>query len=142
MTTLHYSIDINAPAQTVWKALWEDANYQQWTAVFGEGSKAISDWQEGSTIEFVANDGGGMYSIIEKKVENDTMVFRHQGEIKNGEKLESDWAGAKEAYHLDEKDGITHLAVSLDTSESHTAYFENTFPRGLQIVKQISEQTD
>jgi hypothetical protein len=52
MKQLHFSTDINAPRETVWNVLWNDATYRDWTSVFAEGSYAVSDWNEGSKIQF------------------------------------------------------------------------------------------
>ncbi len=67
MKTLHFSIKIKAPREKVWQILWEDATYRQWTSVFNESSYAVSDWEEGSKIQFLSADGSGMYSLIDKK---------------------------------------------------------------------------
>ena len=134
-----FSIQINASKQKVWEALWSEANYGQWTSVFGEGNKAISDWNEGSKIQFVANDGGGLFSIIEKNVINEQIIFKHLGELKNGEEIPNEWSGAREKYFLEEINGTTTLRVEMDTKEECTDYFNDAFPKALQIIKQISE---
>lgn len=134
-----FTIQINAGKEKVWEALWSEANYEKWTSVFGEGNKAISDWKEGSKIQFVAKDGAGLFSIIEKKATNEHIVFKHLGEMKNGEEIANEWAGAKEKYFLSEINGITTIDVEIDTKEEYTDYFNGAFPKALQIVKQISE---
>ena len=140
METLKFSIKIEATKQIVWGALWNETNYPKWTSVFGEGNKAISDWNEGSKIQFIAKDGGGLFSIIEKKVINETIIFKHLGELKNGEEISNEWAGAKEKYFLSEQEGITHLNVEMDTKAEYKEYFNDVFPKALEIVKQISEK--
>ena len=59
---IQFSIDINAPKEKVWHVLWNDAIYRKWTSVFSEGSKAVSDWKEGSKIHFLNENNYGMYS--------------------------------------------------------------------------------
>ena len=140
MEKLNFSITINAPEEKVWDVLWGEQTYKQWTAVFSEGSHAISDWQEGSKIQFLDGKGNGMFSIIDKKVPNTQMTFKHLGEIKDGEEKQSEWAGALESYYLNEADGTTELRVEIDTAEAFQQYFEDTFPKALQKVKQLSEQ--
>ena len=105
MQTKKYSVLINAPKEKVWKILWDDDTYREWTSVFSEGSYAESDWQEGSKIRFLSREGSGMYSIIAKLEPNRFMSFRHDGEIKNGieEPLNDEsrkWAGTTENYTL------------------------------------------
>lgn len=142
MTTLNFSVTINAPKEVVWDKLWSDAGYRQWTSAFMQGSYAETDWQQGSKIKFLSPSGEGMYSIIEKKVPYKEMTFQHQGEIKNGVEEPKDWAGARESYHLEEANGTTVLKVSVDTNEDFQKYFQETFPKALQLVKQISEHPD
>src|SRR6186997_2278666 len=115
MKTLKFTEEINAPKEKVWKTLWDDATYRQWTAAFMEGSYAETDWKEGSKVLFLSPGGNGMFSVIEKKIPNEQMIFKHLGEVKNGVEVPGDWAGAKEAYHLEEKNGTTQLDVQLDS---------------------------
>ncbi|MBD0332687.1 MAG: SRPBCC domain-containing protein [Chitinophagaceae bacterium] len=140
MKKLNFSIAVNAPKEKVWDVLWSEPTYRQWTAVFSEGSHAISDWQEGSKIQFMDGKGNGMFSVIEKKVPGTQMTFKHLGEIKDGQQKESEWAGALESYYLTAADGNTELRVEMDSAESFEPYFKDTFPKALQIVKQLSEQ--
>jgi len=105
-----------------------------------EGSYAESDWKEGSKILFLTPKGDGMFSIIEKKVPNEQMTFKHLGEIKNGVEEPKNWEGAKESYHLEEKNGITELDVELDSVGEFEQYFNDTFPKALNRLKEISEE--
>ncbi len=144
MEKLNFSIDINAPKEKVWKTLWDDATYTQWTSVFCEGSKAITDWNEGSKVLFLDGKGSGMVSKIEAKRPNEFMSFKHLGEVKdNVEDTTSDkvksWAGALENYSLNETDGVTTLKVDMDIVEEFKDFMLKTFPGGLQKVKELSE---
>lgn len=134
-----FSIQINAPKEKVWETLWNDETYRKWTAFFSEGSYAKSDWQEGSKIQFLTPDGSGMFSRIHKKIPNTQMTFQHLGEIKNGEEVPSAWVGGFESYFLEEKNGVTELTVEADTTEEYQQFFTDTFPKALQVVKQLSE---
>src|SRR6187549_361027 len=106
MEKLQFSIDIAAPSQKVWEVLWGDDSYPRWTSVFGEGSRAVTDWQEGSKVHFLGGNGsGGMYSRIDRRVDNELMSFRHLGVIKDGKEQPSDkeskeWENAMETYRL------------------------------------------
>lgn len=140
MKTLHFSININAPKEKVWNVLWEDQNYRKWTATFHEGSHAVSDWNEGSKILFLGPNGDGMFSMIEKKKPNEQMIFKHLGELKNGvEEPNNDWENALESYFLSEKEGVTELKVELNSVGEFEQYFNDTFPKALQVVKNIAE---
>ncbi|HAO47575.1 MAG TPA: ATPase [Chitinophagaceae bacterium] len=141
MVTLKFNIEINAPREKVWAALWDDQSYREWTSVFTKGSYAKSDWQEGSRIDFLNPSGNGIFASIDKKVLNDTMVFKHAGEIKNGEDVPgTDWAGSTESYFLSDRDGGTLLYTELQSTEDFQQYFNDTFPKAMNKVKEIAER--
>ena len=141
MQTKTFSISINAPKEKVWQALWNDDTYKQWTRVFAEGSYAVSDWQQGSKIQFLTPSGQGMYSIIDRLVPSEVMSFKHQGEIKEGveQPPKEAWAGASETYTLTQQNSHTLLTVTLEMLESDAAYFDTIFPTALQKVAEIAE---
>lgn len=144
MKTLHFTTTINAPAEKVWKTLWEDETYRKWTSAFSEGSYALSAWKEGARVHFLSPSGDGMYSEIAKLIPNELMSFRHLGEMKGGkEQPETDaskqWAGAMENYTLKSNGNATELNVSVDITNEHAAYFEGVFPKALENVKNLAE---
>lgn len=144
MKKLTFTIDINAPKEKVWYALWDEENYESWTSVFCPGSFIVSDWNEGSKIHFLSPEGGGMFSKITIKKPFERMLFQHIGEIQNFEEQPITeatklWSGCEERYDLVEKNGITTVTASVDTVEDHVDYFEKTFPSGLERLKQIAE---
>jgi len=144
MKKVNFSVKIKAPASKVWNALWNEVNYNKWTSAFSAGSHAKSDWKEGSKILFLDGKGDGMFSMIEKKIPNQQMSFKHLGEVQKGIEKPSDektgsWAGSKENYYLKEVNGVTELNVEMDSTEEFEKYFKDTFPKALEIVKQISE---
>lgn len=140
MKRIKFTSHIQASREKVWDVLWNDATYRQWTSAFCEGSYALSDWNEGSKIQFLSTDGSGMFSTIEKKIPYELMVFKHLGEIKDGKETISDWAGALESYELKNSGDVTELIVELDSNEEFETYFKDTFPKALELLKQISEQ--
>lgn len=147
MEKLTFNTSINATAAKVWQVLWQDRTYRQWTAAFHAGSYAVSDWKEGSKIQFLGPEGGGMHSVIEKLVPNEYMAFKHLGEVKNFEEQPNDeaskaWAGAMETYTLKEENGVTNLDVSVDIAEDFNMveYFKAAFPKALAVVKEVAEK--
>jgi uncharacterized protein YndB with AHSA1/START domain len=141
MSRLHFSIDISAPREKVWTVLWDDASYREWTKAFSEGSYAVSDWNEGSTIQFLDASGDfGMSAVIEQKRPGEFMSFRHEAEIKDGQvQPPAEWSGAHEDYRLTGRDGKTTLTVDLDTPDEYRQMFEGKFPQALQRVKTLAE---
>lgn len=144
MKTLHFSTLIDAPKQTVWKVLWEDETYRKWSSAFMEGSYAVSDWKEGSKIQFLSPSGEGMFSMIDKLEPNRFMSFKHLGMMKDGKELPvtdevKEWVGAKENYTLTDKGNATELTVDLDITEAYENEFTKMFPNALDKVKKLSE---
>ncbi|HYG50215.1 MAG TPA: SRPBCC domain-containing protein [Flavobacteriales bacterium] len=141
MKTLHFNVKINAPKEKVWKTLWDDVTYRKWTSAFSEGSHAVSDWKEGSTVHFLDGKGAGMYSKIAKLVPNEFMSFSHQGEIKDGKEqpANSEWSGSHENYTLKEVNDSTELLVDLDSVGEFEQYFTEVFPKALANVKNLAE---
>jgi len=141
MKKLSYTTSINAPAAKVWQVLWNDMTYRKWTSVFSEGSYAVSDWKEGSEILFLSTEGHGMYAKIHKLVPNEYMAFKHLGEIKENKKQPpADYGDGLETYTLKEENGKTTLRADLDAPDDFAAYFEETFPKALALVKDLSEK--
>lgn len=145
MKKVNFSVNIKASAKKVWQVLWSDSTYRKWTNAFGEGSYAVSDWKQGSSIHFLSPKGDGIFSVIEEIKPFERMVFSHQGELKNfkeqpATKETESWKGSKESYTLKESNGTTTLDVSMDTTDEFAEYFEKAFPKALENVKNLAEK--
>ncbi len=141
MLTLKFNMKINAPREKVWRALWDDQNYREWTSVFTAGSYAKSEWKQGSRIDFLNPSGSGIFAIIDTLVPNTQMTFKHQGEIKEGKDMEGgEWTGALESYFLSEENGQTVLNTELQTTADFQQYFKDIFPKAMEALKQIAER--
>ncbi|WP_240976716.1 SRPBCC domain-containing protein [Flavobacterium rivulicola] len=144
MIRLTFSIDINASKEKVWYSLWDEENYEAWVSAFCEGSYAISDWNQGSKIYFLDQNGSGMNSEIALNKPFETMLFRHLGELKEyveqpATETTKAWSGAEERYDLNESNGITTVTVTIDLVEKYLDYFKETFPIALEKLKAIAE---
>lgn len=145
MKTLEFEINIQAPKEKVWKILWDDSTYREWTSAFCEGTYAVSDWKEGSKIHFLSPTGEGMNSIIETKIDNEYMAFKHIGELKNFVEIPIDdatkeWSGAMETYRLTPKNNLTVLVVTMDCIEKYLNYMQEAFPKAMETIKKLSEK--
>ena len=146
MKPLHFSVDINAPRDRVWQVLWNDDTYPEWTSAFGPGSRAVSDWQQGSRIQFLDGEGHGMEAVIEKLVPNEFMSFKHLAVIQHGEVQALDertreWSGDHENYTLFERDGVTTVKVDLEAPEEYVDMFSDKFPQALRRLKEVAEES-
>ncbi|MFA9186887.1 SRPBCC domain-containing protein [Flavobacterium sp. FBOR7N2.3] len=144
MERLEFTIRIKATAEKVWSVLWNDETYRKWTSAFCEGSYAVSDWNEGDKIHFMSPNGEGMNSIIETKIPNEYMAFKHIGEIKDFKELPIDeetkkWSGYMETYKLNPDGEFVILTSMVDVIEKHIDYFKEAFPKGLEKVKELAE---
>jgi hypothetical protein len=142
-----FNISINASRERVWEVLWNKDTYQQWTSAFAEGSTLETDgWAKGSKVLFLDGKGSGMVSVVAENIPDQFMSFQHLGEVKNrgedttGEKVSS-WSGAMENYTLSGSGGTTELKIEMDMTPEFAAYFLATWPKALEKVKQISEQS-
>lgn len=145
MKTLEYTVHVQSTPERLWASLWESDNYQKWTSVFTEGSHYKTDaFAEGSKIHLLTPSGEGMYSILDKIIENKFLAFRHLGEMKNFEEQPVDeavqgWTNAIESYEIFEKEGGVELVVKVDTMEEYVDHMNNSFPQALQKLKQLAE---
>ena len=142
MHRLVFSVTIRAPKEEVWRALFADETYRQWTSVFAEGSYADTDWKEGSKALFLTPSGDGMVSKIAVHQPNEFLSIQHLGTVKG--KVEDTgndkgWAGALENYTLLEESGYSKLIVEMDTTEEYRTYMEETWPKALSKLKEIVE---
>lgn len=147
MEKIQFKTTIKGRKEGVWEVLWGDTTYQKWTSVFGEGSHAESDWNEGSRVLFLDGKGNGMYSVIARKIENEYMSFKHLGSIEDGKEIPfagemASWSEAQEDYTLVETDGFTELTVELDTEEEFKAFMTEKFPLALAKVKEFAEEAN
>ncbi len=152
MKKIQYNIDIHAPAEKVYTTMLGLENietYNQWTAEFNPTSTYEGSWDKGSKIYFVGTDEngkkGGMVAEIAENIPARFVSIRHIGmldgdkEITEGEEIEK-WAGCLENYSFDEEDGVTTVTAEIDVDDNYLDYFDKTWPKALQKLKEISER--
>jgi uncharacterized protein YndB with AHSA1/START domain len=145
METLNYEMYINAPIQDVWKLLWNEETYQQWTQFFVEGSQFKSDWKVGGKTYFTDKSGDGMVSTIVSLNEPTEVVFSHLGTYKNGvEDTQSrdvkQWSGTEEKYFLRAvDDNTTELRAIVHADENLVDMMNTGFNKGFELLKKIAE---
>jgi hypothetical protein len=149
MTTLHYSILINAGRTTVWTTMLEDRTYREWTRPFGNGSYYEGSWKKGSEIRFLAStdDGGeaGMFSRIKENIPHEFISIEHVGMIVNGTvDTTSDevkkWTSSYENYTFKENGMGTELIVDMQIVEEYVPMMNDTWPAALNALKALCEK--
>ncbi len=141
---LNYSIAIDASKEQVWHALFDDESFRTWSSVFAEGSHYVGDWSEDSEIRFLVKGNDGMVSVIDKNRPFEYMSIRHIGYIRKGvEDIDSDevksWTPAYENYTLVDSEGGTRLTVGTDTFNEFVEYFNETWPKALDVIRKLAE---
>lgn len=147
--TMHFEIEIDAPAQAVYQTMLDEKHYREWTALFNPTSHYRGSWEKGEKILFIGEDekgnAGGMVARIKENIPNKFVSIQHLGllqgdqEITSGPEVDG-WAGALENYTFEETDGKTQLSVDVDTNKEYKAYFSETWPKALNKLKEICEK--
>ncbi len=142
------SVTIHAPAKAVWDTVIGEETYPRWTAEFAEGSRVEGEWREGAQLRFVApSEDGSMEGMVSRVAELRPYEFisiEHLGVIKGGvEDTTSeevrDWAHAHEDYTFTEADGATEFMVEMDSTDELIEYFEETWPKALDRLRELAE---
>ena len=141
---LTFSTTIDAPPEVIWRVLWDDVTYREWTAVFAEGSYAVTDWKEGSKVLFLTPAGDGLVSRIAVNRPNEYLSIEHLGFVKAGVEdtdaaKKEGWAGAHENYTLQPESGGAHLTIDMDATPGMIPYFSETWPKALAKLKALCE---
>jgi hypothetical protein len=124
-------------------------HYRAWTSIFNPRSSFKGSWERDSKILFIGSDEEGnefgMVSRIRENIQNEFVSIEHIGVLKGGKEITSGkevdgWAGSHENYtYLKESDQITLLKVDLDSIPEYKSYFTETYPKALEILKQLCE---
>lgn len=149
MEKLNFSITINAEKEKVWNTMLDEKAYRAWTEVFSPGSYYDGDWNEGSKILFLGpGETGKMSGMVSRINENRPYEFisiEHVGIVEDGKEDTSseaarNWAGALENYTFKDIGGKTEVLVEMDSMDEYKEMFENTWPKALQKLKELTEK--
>lgn len=132
------SIEINAPAATVWHALITPELIKQYLF----GTEAVSDWQEGSTIIYKGEWEGKSYEdkgTILKLVPNELMVATYWSSMSGIEDLPENYNTV--TYALTSNGEKTTLEVTQDNiaTEESKQHSENNWTGVLAGLKKVVE---
>lgn len=141
---LQWSVDIAAPAATVYETLVGPETYTQWTSAFGDGLYFEGSWQKGGRIRFLTPGGHGVTSEIAENRPNEFLSIRHLGYIADDgvEDTSSEairaWAPAYENYTFTATPSGTRLTVDQDLTDEFESMVE-TWPKALAQLKALCE---
>jgi hypothetical protein len=151
MKKLDLDILIHASRESVWDAIVNQEKYRTWAAAFQEGSYFEGGWNKGDKILFIAinKDGQkeGMVSEIAESNFSEFISIRHLGYLLNGyEDTTSpaikEWAPSYENYTLEQVDDqTTRFKLHMDVTEDYYDMFLELWPKAMQKLKEISENT-
>lgn len=139
---LKFEITIQAKAPIVWKIMWEKMTYTLWTKPFTDGCYYIGELKQGNRVHLLSPSGEGMYSDIVFYKENELIIFKHIGIMKDKKELPLDdntkkWTGCFETYRLKENQGETTVYVEVDTINEYVEYMNRSFPLALEELKNL-----
>ena len=152
MKKMQFKKDINASAEKVYNIMLgidKIDTYEQWTAAFNPTSTYEGSWEKGAKIYFIGTDEngkrGGMVSEIADNIPFRFVSIRHYGvlddetEITEGAEVEK-WAGGFENYSFKENNGVTTVTVDVDVMDDYIDFFNSTFPKALDKLKELAEK--
>lgn len=152
MKKLSYTKEISASPEHVYDVmlgLSDKRTYEQWTAAFNPTSSWEGGWNKGDKILFIgiSEDGskGGMIARIAENDPGKYVSIEHYGilekgvEITEGEKVDG-WKGAHENYRFEATANGTRVTAEVDTADEYASYFDETWPKALDILKKSCEQ--
>lgn len=151
MKKQRYTVLINAPKEKVWQTMLDDSTYRQWTSAFNPGGSYFEgSWEKGSEIRFLGPDPetgklGGMYARIHDSRPHEFISIEHLGIIDDGQvdttsEMVKKWAPAYENYTFQNRDGSTEVLVEMDIDEEHAEFFQEVWPKALQLLKGMAEK--
>lgn len=137
-------ITINAPAEKVWTALFDNHLNKAWLGCFSEGCYAETDWQLGSKVIFGNKDGNGIVGKITTRNYLKQLAITFNGFISNNqEDTKSEMAklynGAGESYTLTASENSTILAISSDMGADYYEQMLAAWDEALAKIKSIAE---
>lgn len=144
MKEMHFQVEIDAPRERVWDTLWNDETFRQWAGIIDSGTYMKGDLAEGKEVQFISSENGyGVTSLVEKLAENELLILKHSKDTKDsGERArENEWTGSTERYELTEGNGTTILTATFDVPTEMESYFKTAYPKALEKVKVLAEQT-
>ena len=143
LVRIDFEIIINSTAEKLWDILWNPEKVNDWLKIFGDTTKLIGNLEEGGNVQFLNDEHGGMNTIVQSKIVNKLVIFRHIGMIKDGDifidEVTKLWENAMEGYVITQLDNQCKLSVFIDTTEEYKEHFDELFNKALAFIKDKCE---
>lgn len=142
MEKQEHVVVINAPKEKVWSVLWSDKTFRDWASIIDPETYMVGDLKEGAEVQFIsAANGYGVTSLVEKLIPGEFLILKHRADTKETgtEERKQQWTGGEERYALREEDGVTTLTYVCDVPPELQALFNDTLPKALARIKELSE---
>lgn len=142
MHKIQHSIDIEAPREKVWKILWNEESFREWSGSFTEKTLHLkSDWKEGGRFEYFEGNAAS-YGIIDKLIPNKKVTFKHLGEIQGDADHSYDDGARLETYTLEQTGSITKLTLDQDVPDEYRDMFEEATSKAFKKIKELAEKSE
>ncbi|SEL00425.1 SRPBCC family protein [Parapedobacter koreensis] len=137
--TIDQQLKINAPAEKVWRVLWDNDTYKKWADAYMPGSHYTGDLKQEGRIKFLDPGNNGMESEVVSLTENREITFHHLHELQGGKEGQS-LGNMQEKYTLSEHNGVTTLTLTSDMPEEYFNDMDAATKKALQIIKDLAEE--
>lgn len=148
MEKLQFTIFIEASPKVVYQTMIDADHFRKWTAVFSPVSYFKGNWEKNSIMHFLTTDDKGnpfgMISRIKENKPNEFISIEHYGlfqdgkEITEGEEVDA-LKGFLENYTFTQKGAFTEVRIDTDVSTDLKEFFQDTWPKALEVLKGICE---
>ena len=138
---MQFTATIQAPKQKVWRTLWQDDTLREWAGIIDPGTHMVGKLTPGAEVQFISGNGFGVTSLVKELTPCKYVLLLHEADTKDSGTQEraKEWTGGQESYSLKETNGNTTLTVAFDVPPELEAYFADTYPKALEVLRQLAE---
>ncbi|MDA9129043.1 hypothetical protein N9J72_01030 [Candidatus Gracilibacteria bacterium] len=143
MKTLSYSVEVEAPVESLWKCIVDQEKYKIWIKAFSENSYMKGKWGLGETVYFLDDNMGGTKAEITQFEEfklieatHTAMVTKEGTEETTGDMTEK-WIGTKESYIFETTDTGSKMTLKVTTHEDFVEMFESASPKAMENIRSL-----
>jgi uncharacterized protein YndB with AHSA1/START domain len=145
---LHFEFEVAAEINKVFKTMFDEKGFREWTSEFNASSHFKGSWEKGSKMLFLGHDKDGnlegMVSRIRENIPGKFMSIEHLGIVHNDQEITEGpeaekWKGF-ENYTFRTEKGKTIVSIDADTNMEMKDYFLEIWPKAINRLKTICEK--